>query len=1320
MKGSLAVLVLAGAMLLPSAAFADVWEPVAGTPPASLGGGTTAYVQPDEFKAYTLDGQPLGAGAAARALRASTVLTIPAPDGSLQRFEVSESPIMEPELAARHPEIKTYAGRGIDDPAATIRADQTPLGFHASVRSPYGAWYVDPYYHLDDSVYITYYGHDLTEDPHGGFVEQEIDEDLNPLALADVPQGPEVLRRTYRLAMVTDPGYSTFFGGPQNVTAAKVTLMNRVNQIYEDETAIRLVLIGDNDKLNLNTQADLMGANGPCGAAPCYVTTPTCNGATIQRTRIVIGQIVGASAYDIGHIALGTPGGGVASLGVVGGNSKAQGCTGLATPVGDFFAVDYVAHEMGHQFGGNHTFNGTLVNCSGGNRSAANSVEPGSGTSIMAYAGICGQDNLQPHSDPYWSQRSFDEITAVVTSERPPINEVQTASLRDFDATDSFRVRYQGTDSAPIVRGTNYTLPGIQAAIQGVSEVQTVTLDGYDTDGDAFTLSYGGSETVPIVRGQNNTAAGIQNAIQGGNEQQQVTLTGFTPATQSFQIQVGDGLSALFGAGGLAVSNANVTAAINAIPGFAGTVASAGAGNGGFTLTFSGASAGIDIPPVAIVGCACGSAVRELAKGGGPLAGVPAGATAAAGGLTDAGFTLTLSGGFQGRDVDPFSVSSGSVAETAKGTAGILPPGATATVAAFGGAGALADTGFQVTFGSGLGLVDVNALELVDFAGATGFVGETARGGPIANRGNTVEATGNHAPTVTVPGPYTIPTRTPFSLTGAATDFDGDTVTYLWEQNDRGAAAGTALTNNVKTNGPLFRQFGRAVDISPTDTLLSPSPGLHAVDTNPTRVFPDMEQILAGNTNAATGACPAGPPVQGSSGLMPIEFRECFSEFLPTADYVGFLSDRTMTFRLTARDGNPGAGGIGSAQTRVTVDPSAGPFLVTSQAAAATLRAGSTQTVTWNVAGTDAGSVGTTAVKISLLSGEVLAASTPNDGSADVIVPNVADQHARIKVEAVGNVFFDVSDADLVIQAAPELEVTDQSVQYSDAVSGTVVKASDADTAGAALTATATGLPAGLSLADGTTGEHTRTWTLAGNVTAAPGTYTGSVTVTDGDGEAITKPLIVTVKPENATVTYLGETLSSGKVLLRARLEDSGDGAPGDIGKATVTFREGSKVLCAGSLSCTVTLANGTHAITVEAGGYYTGSAQASVKVNTKPKEKLSAIGLISHLSTLFAIDNRYAEIVYGKDGRAYRISADDLESIGFSSDGKRAELRFTAELWDHTKILRPVRIARGLTLQVSLSEAGKGSIAFSLWDGNTLVHDQPERTLAGGFVSIR
>ena len=102
--------------------------------------------------------------------------------------------------------------------------------------------------------------------------------------------------------------------------------------------------------------------------------------------------------------------------------------------------------------------------------------------------------------------------------------------------------------------------------------------------------------------------------------------------------------------------------------------------------------------------------------------------------------------------------------------------------------------------------------------------------------------------------------------------------------------------------------------------------------------------------------------------------------------------------------------------------------------------------------------------------------------------------------------------------------------------------------------------------------------------------------MTDGDGEAITAPLTVTVTPEDAAVTYLGDTLSSGKVLLRARVKDADDGAPGDIRNATVTFTEGSKTLCgplpvvSGVVSCRVTLANGSHAIGVQAGGYYAGS----------------------------------------------------------------------------------------------------------------------------------
>ena len=1040
----------------------------------------------------------------------------------------------------------------------------------------------------------------------------------------------------------------------------------------------------------------------------------------------MIGLLVGANDFDIGHIGLGAGGGGIASLGVVGGGFKAQGCTGLTTPVGDLFAVDYVAHEMGHQFAGPHTFNGTVGNCSGGNRSAASSVEPGSGSSIMAYAGICGRDNLQPHSDPYWSQRSFQQITAFVTSDQPPATEVQTVSLREFDADgEALRLRLGGAESREITRGSNYTLQGITDAISG-NEVQTVA-----PGAGPFTLGYLGAESAIITPGQNDTQLGIQNAIMGGNEQQVVTLTGFDAATQSFQVQIGGAVSAVLGAGGLSVSNNNVAAAINAIPGFAGTVSSAGAGNGGFTLTFAGASAGVDVPPVEIVNCTgtCVASVRQTANGGPPMATWPAGATVAVGPVTATGFTLSLGGTLQATDVAEFTVSNGTVTETLKGAPAMLPAGATVTVNAWGGGTALNDGGFQLTFGGSLAGVNVDAVELL---GANGFVGEIARGGPVDNKGHTVTATGNHAPVVETAPAFTIPVRTPFELTGSATDSDGDTLTYMWEQNDRGGienttVGGTALLDNAKTNGPLFRQFGTAANVSATDTLLSPSPGLNAVGTDPTRVFPDIGQILAGNTNAVTGSCPAPP---APPAAVPPEIRDCFSEFLPTAAYVGFLSDRTLNFRLTVRDGNPGAGGLGSADTRLTLAPDAGPFLVTSQAAPATVRGGTTQAVTWDVAGTDLAPVNAADVRISLSTDggatypHVLVAATPNDGAADVTLPNLPAAEARIKVAAVGNVFFDVSDADVTIQAAPALTVTDPTVQYSDAVApAVVVEAIDDDSAGSALTATATGLPAGLSLAVLSTSEHGRSWTLAGNVSAAPGVYPGTVTVTDGDGEAVTRPLTVTVTPEDAVVTYLGDTLSSGQVLLRARVRDSDDGAPGDIRNATVTFKQGSTTLCGplpvvtGVVSCRVTLANGSHAIAVQAGGYYTGSAQAQVRV-AKPRDKVTAIGFVS--GTVFAIDNRYAEIVYSSGGRAFRISADDVESLGFSSDGRRAELRASADLWDITRILRPVRVGRGLTLQIALSESGRGTIAFSLWDGDTLVYEQPEKPLAGGFVTIR
>ena len=256
---------------------------------------------------------------------------------------------------------------------------------------------------------------------------------------AESPDIGEQLR-TYRLALITDPGYSDYFGGPPNVTPAKVALMNRVDQVYEDDMSIRLQLIANNDLLNLDTWGQATAPNGPCGAAACFTQAQVTGCSSTTRARYVIGQIIGASSYDIGHLALGEPGGGVANLGVVGRSNKAGGCTGVPTPVGDLYAIDYVAHEMGHQFAGNHTFNGNQLNCSGGNRNGPTSVEPGSGQSIMAYAGICLTDDEQPHSDGYFSQRSQQEINAYVSSSQAPINEVQTVSLRHFGGGNETQV----------------------------------------------------------------------------------------------------------------------------------------------------------------------------------------------------------------------------------------------------------------------------------------------------------------------------------------------------------------------------------------------------------------------------------------------------------------------------------------------------------------------------------------------------------------------------------------------------------------------------------------------------------------------------------------------------------------------------------------------------------------------------------------------------------------------------------------------------------------------------------------------------------------
>jgi len=396
--------------------------------------------------------------------RSQQEILLPNASGTIERYHVMETPCMEKELADRYPMIKSYAAQGVDDPTAVARFTVTQFGLHSmTFSSGKSTVFIDPY--TEDRLhYIVYQKSDLV----GGVTNFECltDEALSlPSSALDrnafdysIFNTDDNTLRTYRLAQSCTAEYGNIFAGAgtlaqqkANIQAQMTITMTRVNGVYEIDLGITMIFVANNDAIIY------LGATN---------SDPWSNEWN-TKTAQTIDAVIGVTNYDIGHNFNTTGGGNAGCIACVcqsvsqAGTHKGRGYTGRSNPTGDAFDIDYVAHEMGHQFGGYHTQSNS--SCRSG--SGLTEVEPGSASTIMGYAGICAAD-VQSNSDAYFAHVNIRDILAYVKS-----------------GTGSCSVNTPISNQTPVVEaGLNYTIPKSTAFV--------LTAVGSDPDNDVLTYTW--------------------------------------------------------------------------------------------------------------------------------------------------------------------------------------------------------------------------------------------------------------------------------------------------------------------------------------------------------------------------------------------------------------------------------------------------------------------------------------------------------------------------------------------------------------------------------------------------------------------------------------------------------------------------------------------------------------------------------------------------------------------------------------------------------------------------------------------------------------